>query len=130
ARCMAARIALSSGLCANLTYTRVPPRKSTPYGIPCQKSMENRPATLKTSENARKYHFLPRKSMFGFRKNSTLYPKEISFKVSGFKPRLTNAQCRATLFAVEDVVEDHARYENRGEQVRQQTEGQGNGKAL
>ena len=29
------------------------------------------PATLKTSEKARKYHFLPRKSMFGLRKNST-----------------------------------------------------------
>jgi hypothetical protein len=27
--------------------------------------MENTPATLKTSENARKYHFLPRKSMLG-----------------------------------------------------------------
>jgi hypothetical protein len=34
--------------------------------------MENTPATLNTNEKARKYHFLPRKSMFGFRKNSTL----------------------------------------------------------
>src|ERR1700738_2568125 len=34
--------------------------------------MENTPATLNSNEKARKYHFLPRKSMFGFRKNSTL----------------------------------------------------------
>jgi hypothetical protein len=33
--------------------------------------MENIPATLNTREKARKYHFLPRKSMFGLRKNST-----------------------------------------------------------
>ena len=68
---MAARMALSSGVWANFTYTSVPPRKSTPYGMPCQNSMENKPATLKTRENARKYHFFPRKSMFALRKNST-----------------------------------------------------------
>src|SRR5437899_7504062 len=43
-----------------------------PSGIPCQKSIEQMPATLNTSEKARKYHFLPRKSMFALRKNSTL----------------------------------------------------------
>jgi hypothetical protein len=41
-------------------------------GMPCQNSIEQTPATLKTSENAMKYHFLPRKSMFGFLNNSTL----------------------------------------------------------
>src|SRR5581483_8081501 len=39
--------------------------------MPCQKIIESTPATLKISENARKYHFLPKKSMFGLRKNST-----------------------------------------------------------
>src|SRR6266849_414573 len=34
--------------------------------------MESTPATLNTREKARKYHFFPRKSMFGLRKNSTL----------------------------------------------------------
>src|SRR5258708_32015139 len=44
----------------------------------CQKSMENTPATLNSSEKARKYHFLPRKSMLGLRKNSTeLTPYQI-----------------------------------------------------
>jgi hypothetical protein len=33
--------------------------------------MESSPATEKTKEKARKYHFFPRKSMLGFRKNST-----------------------------------------------------------
>src|SRR5271165_4290777 len=67
---MAARRALSSGVCENFTYTSVPPRKSTPYGMWCQNSMESSPATLNTSEKARKYHFLPRKSMLVLRKNS------------------------------------------------------------
>ena len=71
ARSMAARTALSLGVCENFTYTRVPPRKSTPYGMWCQNNMENRPATLNTREKARKYHFLPRKSMLVLRKNST-----------------------------------------------------------
>src|ERR1700722_2160285 len=66
-------MALSSGVCENFTYTSVPPRKSTPYGMWCQNNIENSPATLNTSEKARKYHFLPRKSMFVLRKNSTLY---------------------------------------------------------
>src|ERR1700757_2817971 len=49
----------------------VPPLKSTPSGTPCQNSMERMPATLKISEKERKYHFLPRKSIFVLRKNST-----------------------------------------------------------
>src|SRR6266702_8431593 len=69
---MAARIALSWGSCENFTYTRVPPRKSMPRGMPCQKSIDRIPATLKTSDKAMKYHFLPRKSMFALLKNSTL----------------------------------------------------------
>src|SRR5215469_5427656 len=74
------------GAWENLTYTSVPPRKSTPKGIPCQKSMESTPATLNTSEKARKYHFFPRKSMFGLRKNSTsLKPLFECFKVSRFQ---------------------------------------------
>jgi hypothetical protein len=34
-------------------------------------AIETMPATLKISEKARKYHFLPRKSIFVLRKNST-----------------------------------------------------------
>src|SRR6266702_2427540 len=41
-------------------------------GMPCQNTMESSPATLKISEKAMKYHFLPRKSMFALLKNSTL----------------------------------------------------------
>src|SRR5213080_4396782 len=43
-----------------------------PSGMPCQNSIEQMPATLKISEKAMKYHFLPRKSILGLRKNSTL----------------------------------------------------------
>src|SRR5271168_5113649 len=74
ARSMAARMASSFGGCENFTYTSVPPRKSTPSGIPCQKKIESKPATLKINEKAMKYHFLPRKSILGSRKNSTLLP--------------------------------------------------------
>src|SRR5947209_19275094 len=42
-----------------------------PRGMPCQNSMEQSPATLKMSEKVMKYHFLPRKSILGLRKNST-----------------------------------------------------------
>src|SRR5580700_938382 len=85
---MAARNALSSGVCENFTYTRVPPRKSTPYGMPCQNNMEHKPATLKTREKARKYHFLPRKSMLVLRKNSKRklqVSRFQGFKVSRFQ---------------------------------------------
>src|SRR5581483_7647084 len=54
-----------------------------PSGIPCQKSIESTPATLKISEKAMKYHFLPRKSMFGLRKNSK--PKPQFSKFQGFE---------------------------------------------
>src|SRR5438046_7441909 len=64
--------ALTSGACENLTLTWVPPRKSMSSGIPCQNTMESTPATLKISEKAMKYHFLPRKSIFALLKNSTL----------------------------------------------------------
>jgi hypothetical protein len=50
--------------------------------------MESIPATLNTSEKARKYHFLPRKSMFGFLKNSTLL--KTPFQVS--KPQCSASQ--------------------------------------
>src|SRR5205809_6383248 len=72
ARSIIARIWLSSGGWANFTRTRVPPLKSTPKGMPCQKNIESTPATLKISEKARKYHFQPKKLMFVLRKNSTL----------------------------------------------------------
>src|SRR5271168_1606918 len=95
---MAARSALSSGVCENFTYTRVPPRKSTPYGIPCQNNMENKPATLNTREKARKYHFLPRKSMLVLRKNSKrklqvsrFVSRFQCFKVSEFQGQLAQS---------------------------------------
>ena len=91
---MAERIWFRSGVCANFTYTSVPPLKSTPKGMPCQKKIENSPATLKISEKARKYHFLPRKSMLVLRKNSTASP--------------LNTQSLATLVAIEDGVKNHA----------------------
>src|ERR1017187_6466836 len=112
---MAVRIWFKSGVCANFTYTSVPPLKSTPNGMPCQKKMDNSPATLKISEKARKYHFLPRKSIFVFLKNSTASP--------------LNAQSLATLVAIEDGVENNARYKNGSEQVGGQTKAEGHGKS-
>ncbi len=80
------RMAFSSGECENFTYTRVPPRKSTPHGMWCQNRMENKPATLKISEKARKYHFFPRKSMLVLRKNSKSKPQVCKgFRVSRSK---------------------------------------------
>src|ERR1700693_1918151 len=112
---MDARMALSSGVWENLTSIKVPPRKSIPSGTPCQNSMENTPATLNTRENARKYHFLPRKSMFGLRKNSTPLrtpflcprystPDEASGATSALP--LSYAQRFAALFAGQQPVED------------------------
>src|SRR5947207_1846017 len=72
ARSIDARTAASLGSWEYLTYTRVPPRKSMPQLMPCQASIETTPATLKSSEKAMKYHFLLRKSIFAFLKNSTL----------------------------------------------------------
>src|ERR1700733_5986510 len=91
--------------------------------MPCQNSMENMPATLKTSEKARKYHFFPRKSMFVLRKNSTEY-----YPLSDLWFRSLNAQRLTAFFPAQDPVEDHARNEYGGEQVGQQTEGEGHGK--
>src|SRR6516165_9490784 len=107
---MALRISLRLGVSANFTYTSVPPLKSTPRGIPCQKKIESSPATLKIKEKARKYHFLPRKSILVLRNNSTASP--------------LNAQRLATLVAIENAVEDDARYENRRKQVGQKTKAQ------
>jgi hypothetical protein len=45
--------------------------------------MENKPATLKISEKARKYHFFPRKSILVLRKNSKA--KAPGFRVSKFQ---------------------------------------------
>src|SRR5271165_4596092 len=112
---MAARIWSRFGVSANFTYTSVPPLKSTPKGMWCQKKIENSPAMLKISEKARKYHFLPRKSMFVLRKNSTANPLD--------------AQSLATLVAIEDGVENNARNKNRSEQVGQKTKAQGHGKS-
>src|SRR5271163_141695 len=86
---MAARNALSSGGCENFTYTRVPPRKSTPYGMWCQNNIEKTPATLNTREKARKYHFLPRKSMLVLRKNSKRKLQVSKFQ--GFKVQLAQS---------------------------------------
>src|ERR1039457_1152835 len=78
--------------------------------------MEQIPATLKTSEKARKYHFLPRKSILVLRNNSTASP--------------LNAQWLATLMAAGNELENHPRYEHRGEQVGRQTEAEGHRKSL
>src|ERR1035441_6859395 len=82
----------------------------------CQNNMEQIPATLNTSEKARKYHFLPRKSILVLRNNSTASP--------------LNAQWLATLMAAENELENHPRYEHRGEQVGRQTEAEGHRKSL
>src|SRR5882762_1476388 len=113
----------SSGVLANFTYTSVPPRKSTLNGTPCQNSMENTPATLNTSEKARKYHFLPRKSIFVSRKNSTC-PNPLRIAVD-----LNTERFAAFLFA-QNPIENYARNKHRRKQVRQQTKNQGDGKSL
>src|ERR1039458_9168425 len=82
----------------------------------CQNNMEQIPATLKTSEKARKYHFLPRKSILVLRNNSTASP--------------LNAQWLATLMATENELENYARDEDRGEQVCRQTEAEGHSKSF
>src|SRR5579859_226355 len=123
---MALRIALRSGALANFTSTVVPLLNSTPVGIWCQKSIEKTPATLKISENARKYHFLPRKSMFVFLKNSTCF----TF-VKNRRTRLaSDAQGLAALFALQAGVEDHAGDENSGKNIGQQTKSQRDCKSL
>src|ERR1700733_9224123 len=142
ARSMAARIASSFGACENLTWTRVPPRKSMPRGMPCQNSIEHTPARLKTSEKARKNHFLPRKSMFGLRKNSTLgrAPSELFQKphIAWVAPafqrcpppslELSDAESFASLMTAEHPIKNHARDKHCGKQIRQQPEGQCGGK--
>src|ERR1700735_5835828 len=82
----------------------------------CQNSMEQIPATLKMSEKARKYHFLPRKSMLVLRNNSTASP--------------LNAQRFATLMAVENSFENDSRHKHRSEQIGRQTEAEGHSKTL
>src|SRR5271163_2350051 len=61
----------TSGRWSNFTRTRVPPWKSTSRGRPCQKRRLSTPATLKISEKARKYHFLPSQSILTPRNSST-----------------------------------------------------------
>src|SRR5271165_585962 len=84
--------------------------------MPCQKKMDSNPATLKIREKARKYHFLPRKSMFVLRNNSTASP--------------LNAQCLATLMAVENRLENDPRNKDRSEQVGGQTKAERHRKSL
>src|SRR6516162_4302077 len=120
ARSRSRRIASRFGVWANFTYTSVPPLKSIPSGngepVRTQRvPIEIRPATLKIREKARKYHFLPRKSMLVLRKNSTASP--------------LNTQSLATLVAAEDGFENDPRHKHRGEQVRQQTKTQRDGKS-
>ena len=85
-----------------------------PNGMPCQNSMENKPATLKTREKARKYHFFPRKSMFALRKNSTYTePRFLTITISGNGLRLPtlelpDAQRFAALLSAQDPVKNHA----------------------
>src|SRR5271167_3444181 len=83
--------------------------------MPCQKKMDSRPATLKMSEKARKYHFLPRKSILVLRNNSTA--------------SLLDTQCLATLVAIENGLENDPRNKDRREQVGRQTEAEGHSEA-
>src|SRR5271165_970270 len=83
--------------------------------MPCQKKMDSNPATLKMSEKARKYHFLPRKSILVLRNNSTA--------------SLLNTQCLATLVAVENGLENDPRHKDRREQVGRQTKAEGHSEA-
>src|SRR5579864_1024560 len=116
----------------------------------CQNNMDPIPATLKISEKARKYHFLPRKSMLVLRNNSTLNPQKPYWGLgaggqndfhqppaSNPSPlRLTsqmtplNAERFAALMAIQNRLEDHARHKNRGKQVRCQTEAECHREAL
>src|ERR1035438_6066954 len=115
--------------------------------MPCQKAMESTPATLKTREKTRKYHFFPRKSIFVFLKNSTLLtiPSKVCCSlfvvrcspslVLQFCERIANDQQRfldtqflATLLPAEHPIENHARYEYRRKQIRRQTKYQSGGK--
>src|SRR5436853_2521491 len=84
--------------------------------------MDKIPATLNTKEKARKYHFFPRKSMFGWRRKSTSYQGPF-YESENSAPNL-NAERFAALLAAQQPVENHSRNEHRGKQVRQQTEGQ------
>src|SRR5215470_13024256 len=83
--------------------------------MPCQNSIESTPATLKISEKAKKYHFLPRKSMLVLVNSCTASP--------------LNAQRLATLVAGENAIEDDARDKYRREQVGQQTKAQRDGES-
>src|SRR5580704_2519733 len=83
--------------------------------MPCQKKIDVSPATLKIREKARKYHFLPRKSMLVLRNNSTASPLD--------------TQCLATLMAVENGFENYPRNEDRSEQVGRQTDAEGHGES-
>src|ERR1700683_4684570 len=114
--------------------------------MPCQNNMENMPATLNTSEKARKYHFFPRKSILVLRKNSTgclapylnLKVSSFEFPVSSFQSSTShrkletflNAQRFTALLTAEDPVEDQSRNEYRGKQVGQQTESERDRKPL
>src|ERR1039458_9589754 len=110
--------------------------------------MEPMPATLKISENARKYHFLPRKSMFVLRNSSTSKPQKSFCSPSGDCAECVggegldpgrrqlplvgwlDTQCLAALMTIQVGIENHARDEYRGKQVREQTEAQRDRKAL
>ena len=102
--------------------------------------MENTPATLKISEKARKYHFLPRKSMLVLRKNSTGF--SIPFSIYDFvmvalcparksmTQSLLNAERFPALFAAQHPVENRARHKYGRKQVRQQTKRERGGESL
>src|SRR5215471_19337008 len=75
--------------------------------------MEMSPAMLKISEKPRNHHFLPRKSMFELRKNST-YSTFFELDAQGLAP----------LFAAQYGIKDHPRNEHCCEQIGEQAEGQ------
>src|ERR1039457_6417082 len=110
--------------------------------MPCQKAIDSTPATLNTSEKTRKYHFLPRKSMFVLRKNSKVKlqnsasscefraaSKLVCYRLAARSSRL-NTQCLSTLLPTQHPIKNHARYEHCGKQVGRQTEHQGGRKPL
>src|ERR1017187_9303347 len=58
-------------ICVTKQFHLKSDRKSMPRGMPCQNSMLSTPATEKTSEKLRKYHFRPSQSIFALRNSST-----------------------------------------------------------
>src|SRR5207253_7194328 len=97
--------------CENFKVMIVPPLKSTPKGMPCQKNIESNPATVKISEKPRKYHFFDIQSTFTLRNNSTFYPlynPKSCHPAAKRRELLLNAQRFSALLLAQMLIEDHA----------------------